>query len=152
EIRSRLQLELVSALLDQGDIRGAEAALQACEGPRSASYQLRAGLIAAYNRHWPQVKSALGAGKLDDLSPAEKGWWYFLQAQLADSENDVDRRNRNYDEAAKAAVSELQRTRFQLGQELARLRVETPTDAQLATYRSNMERLQGTQPGYFALR
>ncbi|HVU17742.1 MAG TPA: tetratricopeptide repeat protein [Candidatus Didemnitutus sp.] len=152
EIRSRLQLELVSALLDQGDVRGAESALQAYEGPHTASYQLRAGLIAAYNRHWPQVKSALGASRLDDLSPGEKGWWYFLQAQLADSENDVDRRNRNYDEANKAAVSQLQRTRFQLGQELARLRVETPTEAQLATYRSNMERLQGTQPGYFALR
>jgi TolA-binding protein len=152
EVRSRLALELVSALLDEGEVHTAESVLQSYDGPRNASYQLRMALVASANRRWPQVKSALGAAKLEDLAPAEKGWWYFLQAQLADSENDIDRRNRNYDEANKAAVSELQRTRFQLGQELARLRVETPTDAQLAAYRSNMERLQGTQPGYFALR
>jgi len=152
ESRHRITLALVSALFDNGDLREAEKALQAYDGPHNAVYSLRAGLLAANNRRWAQAKSALAAGRVEDLPAADRGWWYFLQGLVADSENDADRRNKAYDEANKAAVSELQRTRFLLGQEQARLRVETPTDAQLATFRGNMERLQGTQPGYYALR
>jgi TolA-binding protein len=152
EARQRITLALVSALMDAGDVHNAETVLQGSDGPHTSAYSLRAGLLAAYARHWPQAKAALAAGKVDELSPADRGWWFFLQGLVADSENDADRRNRDYDEAGKAAVSELQRTRFLIAQEQARLRVETPTETQLATFRSNMERLQGTQPGYYALR
>jgi len=152
ESRQRVTLELVSALLDLGETREAEGQLQAYDGPRNSSYALRTGLLAAQARRWAPAKSALNTIKPDDLAPGERGWWFFLQGQVADAENDADRRNKAYDEAGRAAMSELQRTRFLLAQEQARLRVETPTDAQLATYRGNMERLQGTQPGYYALR
>jgi tetratricopeptide (TPR) repeat protein len=152
ETRQRLTLALVSALLDAGEVHNAETVLQGYDGPHNSAYALRTGLLAASARRWPQAKSALASAKLDDLAPADRGWWFFLQGLVADAENDIDRRNKAYDEANKAAVSELQRTRFLLGQEQARLRVETPTDAQVATFRGNMERLQGTQPGYYALR
>lgn len=148
ETKHRVSLSLVTALMDAGDLAAAEKVMQDYDGPKQSGYQLRAGLLAANARRWPQAGAALGLSKVDELPPADRGWWYFLQATLADRENDLDRRNLAYEEAAKAAVSELQRTRFLLGQEQARLRVELPTDAQLAAYKTNMERMQGTRPGY----
>lgn len=146
--RQRVGLALVSALMDAGELPAAERALQDYAGPKGAAYHLRAGLLAAGNRRWAQAKAALGASKIDELAAVDRGWWYFLQAMLADVDNDIDRRNRAYEEAAKAAVSELQRLRFLLGQEQARLRVEPPSDAQLAVYKANMERMEGSRTGY----
>ena len=146
--KQRVTLALVSALMDAGEIVTAEKVLQDYDGPKNATYHLRAGLLAANARRWAQAKGALNASKLDELAPVDRGWWHFLQATLADADNDLERRNKAYEEAAKVAVSELQRLRFVLGQEQARLRVEPPNEAQLATYRLNMERLQGTRSGY----
>ena len=148
EAKHRIQLALVSALLDDGDLSASDRELQAYDGPRLSGYHLRAGLLAMQNRRLPQAKAALGAIRADELTAPDRGWWYFLQAQVAEAENDTDRRNKAYDEAIKAAVSELQRVRIQLNQEQAKLRVESPTEVQLATARDNMERLQGTRPGY----
>lgn len=148
DARQRMTLALVSALMDAGDLNEAERALQTFDGLRGSAYQVRAGLLAATQRRWPQAKAALAASKPEEVSGTDRGWWYFLQAMVAESDNDMARRDRAYDEANRAAVSEVQRARFQLGQEQARLRTEVPTEAQLATYRSNMERFQGTQSGY----
>ncbi len=152
DARSRVGLSRVTAWLDAGDLVEAEKGLQAYDGPRNSDYQLRAGLIAANARRIPQAKAALAAGKVDDLAPADRGWWFFLQATVADAENDLERRNRAYDEAGKAAVSELQRARFSLAQEQARLRSTQLNEVQLKTLRDNMERFQGTRTGYDALR
>ncbi len=155
ETRQRIELALVSALMDAGELPAAEKTMQGYEGPKNSAYHLRAGLLAANARHWEQVKTALGACKMDELPPADRGWWYFLQATLADVETDaehLERRNRAYDEATKAAVSEMQRLRFVLGREQSQLRGEPPNESRLADYRKNMERMQGTRPGYDAAR
>ena len=148
ETKQRVSLALVSALMDAGELPAAEKVLQEYDGPKNSAYHLRSGLLAANGRRWVPARAALNASKIGELTPADRGWWYFLQATLADVDNDLDRRNKAYEEATKAAVSELQRLRFILGQEQARLRVEPPNDAQLAAYRTNMERMQGTRPGY----
>ncbi len=148
DTKQRITLALVSALMDAGELPAAEKVLQEYDGPKNGAYHLRVGLLAANARHWPQAKLAFGASKFDELPLVDRGWWYFLQATLADVDNDLERRNKAYDLADKAAVSELQRLRFSLGQEQARLRVEPPTEVQLAAYRTNMERMQGTRPGY----
>ncbi len=148
DARQRITLALISALMDAGDLGEAERVLQSYDGFHGSAYQLRAGLLAATLRRWPQAKSALAASKPEELSGTDRGWWYFLSAMVAEADNDLSRRDRAYEEAGRAAVSELQRARFQLGQEQGRLRTEAPTEAQLATYRGNMERFQGTQPGY----
>ncbi|MFI5336803.1 MAG: tol-pal system YbgF family protein [Opitutales bacterium] len=152
DARFRVELSLVSALLDAGDLGAAEKELQSYEGPRNAAYHLRTGLLAAQGRHLPQAKTALAAIRPDELVPVDRGWWHFLQAQVADAENDIDRRNKAYAEADKAAVSELQRVTFLLGQQQALLRVGPPSEAQLNTWRGNMERNAGTRPGYMAAR
>lgn len=152
DARQRVQLSRVTALLDAGDLAEAERGLQAYDGPHHSEYQLRAGLIAMNARRIPQAKAALAAGRVDDLPPSDRGWWYLLQAMVADAENDREHRNQAYEEAARAAVSSVQRARFALVQEQARLRAGQFTESQLKPLRDNMEKFQGTRTGYDALR
>jgi tetratricopeptide (TPR) repeat protein len=152
ESRQRLTLALVTALLDAGEIADAEKILSEYAGPRNSAYQLRAGLIAANAQRKAQAKSALAAGRIEDLTAADRGWWLFLQAQVADADGDTVQANNLYEQAEKTAVSELQRARFTLGQEQTRLRSNQPGEAQLAALRGNMERFQGTRTGYTYVR
>ena len=150
--RQRVTLSLVTALMDAGELSAAEAALQTYDGPRGAAYQLRAGLLAITARRTVPAKAALAAGKVEDLSEVDRGWWYFLQASVTDAEGEIVWANSLYDQAIKAAVSDLQRARFVLGQEQSRLRSGQVSEAQLATLRGNMERFQGQRTGYDAAR
>jgi hypothetical protein len=150
--RQRLTLALVTAQLDAGEVADAEKILAEYAGPRNAAYQLRAGLVAANARRIPQAKAALAAGKAEDLPAADRGWWYFLQAQVADLDGDTAAANNLYEQAEKIAVSDLQKARFTLGQEQTRLRDGRPGEAQLAALLGNMERFQGTRTGYTYVR
>ncbi len=152
ETRQRVTLSLVTALLDAGGLPAAESALQGYDGPRNTPYQLRVGLIAVTARRTAAAKAALAAGKADDLPVADRGWWLFLQASVADAEGEIAPANNLYDQAGRAAVSDLQRARFTLGQEQSRLRLVPANDAQLATLRGNMERFQGQRTGYTYVR
>lgn len=151
--RPRLTLALVTAQLDAGEVADAEKILSEYAGPRNAAYQLRVGLIAANAQRKQQAKAALAAGKIEELPPPDRGWWYFLQAQVADLDADTAQSSKLYEQAEKTAVSELQRTRFRLGQEQSRLRVgDVPSEPELAVMRSNMERFQGMRAGYMVVR
>ena len=150
--KHRVTLALATALLDAGELAAAESTLQSYNGPRNASYQLRAGLLAAIGRRNAQAKAALAAGKIDDLPAADRGWWLFLQAIVADADGETVQANNFYDQASRAAVGDLQRARFVLGQEQSRLRSGQVNEAQLATLRGNMERFQGQRTGYTYVR
>jgi hypothetical protein len=152
DARPRLRLSLVAALMDAGDLPAAEKELQDYDGPKNAAYHVRAGLLAMQARRLPQAKAALAAGKLDELASADRGWWHYLQAQIAEAENDFSRRDKAYEEANKTSVSELQRVTYMIGQQQALLRVSVPGENELIAMRGNMERLQGTRAGYAAAR
>jgi tetratricopeptide (TPR) repeat protein len=153
ESRQRVTLGRVTALLDSGDLVEAEKGMQAYDGPRNAAYQLRAGLIAANARRISHAKAALGAiGKGEELSLTDKGWWYLLQALVADAENDTNRRNTAYEQANASAVSDLQRARIMLSQEQALLRNAPLDEAHLANLRRTMDNFPGQRTGYDALR
>ena len=152
ETKQRVTLSLVTALLDAGELAAAESALQGYDGPRNTSYQLRAGLLAVTARRIAAAKAALAAGKIEELPVAERGWWYFLQAGVADADGEIVPANNLYDQAVRAAVSDLQRARFVLGQEQLRLRSGQASEAQLVTLRGNMERFQGQRTGYTYVR
>jgi cellulose synthase operon protein C len=152
DLRQRVGLAQVTALMDSGDTTAAEQALQNYDGPRHSAYQLRVGLLAVMTRRVAQVRAALAAGKPDELTETDRGWWYFLQAGVADLDGDIVQANSLYEQAARTAVSELQRARFVLGQMQARLRNGQLSEAQLNTLRSNMDRFQGTRTGYDAAR
>ena len=152
DTRHRVTLSRVTALLDAGELAEAEKGMQAYDGPRNAAYQLRAGLIAANARRIPQAKAALAAGKVEELSLADKGWWYLLQAMVADAENDTNRRNIAYEQANAAVVSDLQRARITLSQEQALLRNAPLDEAHLANLRRTMDNFPGQRTGYDAVR
>jgi TolA-binding protein len=152
ETRQRAALGLVSALLEAGDLVEAERTLGAYSGPRQAAYQLRAGLIAIGNRRREAAKAALAAGRGDELPAVDRGWWLFLQGAVAEADNDLNQANTFYAQARQAAVSDLQRARFDLAIEQAKLRAGQANEAQLPQLRSNMERFQGTRLGYTAVR
>lgn len=152
ETKHRVMLALVTALLDAGEVAEAEKNLNSYLGPRNASYQLRAGLLAAGGRRTAQAKAALAAGKIDDLPAADRGWWFFLQAGVADAENDFARANTLYEQAIGAAVSPLQRARLMLGQEQALIRRGALNEAQMTNTRQTMERFPGQRTGYDAAR
>lgn len=148
ETRQRVTLSLVTALLDAGELAEAERTLQGYLGPQNSAFHLRTGLLAVMARRTAQARAALAAGKVEELPAADRGWWYFLAASVTDAEGDIVQANSLYEQAVNAAVSDLQRARFVLGQEQARLRGGQVGEAQLATLRGNMERFQGQRTGY----
>lgn len=148
DTRHRVTLSLVTALLDSGELAQAEQALQGYLGPQGTAYHLRAGLLAIAARRTAQARAALTAGNIEELPAADRGWWHFLSASVTDAEGDFARANELYGQAIAAAVSSLQRARFELGYEQSRLHAGQVNEAQLATLRGNMERFQGTRTGY----
>lgn len=153
EARPRVTLALVTALLDSGDIAAAETELRAYHGPSDSSYRLRAGLLAAHARRRDAARTEVGEVNADDLTPGERAWGLFLQAQVADLDNDVVRANSLYAQAIQAAVSDQQRARFTLGQAQAQLRMSTsPTEQELNAWRSNMDKHAGQGLGYDSAR
>lgn len=149
EVKARVGLPLVTALLDAGQLPAAEEALSLYTGPHNSAYQLRAGLLAIANRRLSAAKAALAAGRVEDLTPEDQGWWYFLQASVDDVEGNITQANQLFEQATRTAVSDLQQARFVLGREQSRLgRSTQATEAQLATLRGNMERFQGQSTGY----
>ncbi len=152
EAQQRQTLALVTALLDAGQTREADTLLQDYEWPRTSAYQLRAGLLAAGTRRMVQARAALAAIRREELPEGDIAWWHYLQALVADADNNPDQRRAAFDEAERAALSELQRVRFQLARELTILRAEQSGEQQLATLRSNMERFAGQPTGYDATR
>jgi len=146
--RAQLHLALATALLDDGRPGEAGQALNEDVGVRSAAWQLRAGLIAAQTKRSDAAKAALAAIKPEELSAADRGWYFFLQGMVADAAGDWDRGRAAYGEALKAAGNEMERTRFELAQELAYLRRGA---ANLDAQRQNAERIQGRY-GYEASR
>jgi TolA-binding protein len=147
-----MELSRITALMDAGDLAAAKQALQDYVGPRNSIYQLRAGLIAINDRRVAAARTAQAASHLEELTGPDRGWWYFLQAQIADADGEFPRANTLYEQGIGAAVSELQRARFLLGQEQALLRRGQLSEAQMTTLRANLDRFQGTRTGYDAAR
>ena len=144
----QLRLALATALLDDGRLGEAGQVLNEDVRARDAAWQLRAGLIAAQTKRPDTAKASLAVIKPEELSAADRGWYLFLQGMVADAAGDWDRGRAAYGEALKAAGNEMERTRFELAQELAYLRRGV---ANLDAQRQNAERIQGRY-GYEASR
>jgi tetratricopeptide (TPR) repeat protein len=144
----RLTLSLASALLDDGDVPGAAKALDSYPGPRGAGWHLREGLVEAYQQRLDQARAELAATRVDELDPPSRGWYFFLEGMLADTSPEPARAGQFYQQAASAAVSDLQRARFVLAEEQVRLRVARVTEDQLTADRKNAEKFQNQKIGY----
>ena len=86
--------------------------------------------------------------KIDDLPAPERGWFRFLEGMIADQTDDLGRRDQAFDEAARSAVSDLQRARFELERQRVKLLAGQATEQGAAALRQGMEHLQGQKTGY----
>ncbi|MFA6289736.1 MAG: tetratricopeptide repeat protein [Opitutaceae bacterium] len=146
--RNALVLDLVSVLLDDGRTPEAAQVLQRYFGLPNAGYHVRAGLIAVRNKKLDAARTEISSTRVDDLAAGDRGWFYFLQGQVADAAGDFTRARDAYQQASSVAASDFQRAHFVLAREQARLNLGEVTDAQVAALRQNADRYQGRSVGY----
>lgn len=146
--KNRLLLELAGALLDQGRLADAQQALDRFQGLRPPAYHLRQGLIAAHQHQLDPARTEAAQVRVEELPPAERGWFYFLEGMIAEGGGDLGQAQTAYGQAVNAAVSDLQRARFLLEREKAKLLFSQATDQQAAMLARNVERYQGQKVGY----
>jgi TolA-binding protein len=146
--RNTLVLELVSARLDEGDSTAAAKALAGYLGLPTAAYQLRAGLIAIQARRTPDARAVAKDVRPEELAAADRGWYFFLQGALADAAGDFPAAGAAFQQAADAAVSDLQRAQFTQARTRAGLFVGGMTDAQADALKENADRYPGGRLGY----
>jgi len=146
--RPALTLALATALLDDGRVGEAEQALQGIVAGRDAAWHLRAGLIAAVQKNFDAARTEAALVDPGDLGPADRGWFYFLQGQVADAAGDAQKAQALYDQAAGLAASDQQRAQFALAKSQAELRAGPPDDSLVNELRRNVDEYQGTLTGY----
>ena len=82
-------------MLDQGRLEEAEQALSRIVGTCTTRPTTCApGLIAAYRRQLEAARTEAAQVKIDELSPAERGWYRFLEGMIAELTGDLGRRGR----------------------------------------------------------
>ncbi len=148
--RNALVLDLVSARLNAGDTAAAAKALQGFTGPTTAAYQLRAGLIAARQGRFSDARTALTAARPEELVEGERAWVYFLQGMLADAVRDYEKALAAYGQAMNVAASPMQRARFVVARELARLNTGDVSEAKAAEALANAQSSARQDTGYIA--
>jgi TolA-binding protein len=144
-----LRLSLASALMEEGRLDEARKALDACTGQRGAEWKLRSALLAAILRRADLARSEAAGIRVEELPAPDRAWFPFLQGLLADLAGNIDQGRDFYEQAVRAADSELSRVRFVLARELAFLRRGV---GNLDTLRANAEQYQGRKVGYGAAR
>ncbi|MBI4622707.1 MAG: hypothetical protein HY736_05715 [Verrucomicrobia bacterium] len=152
--RPALTLALATVLLDAGRAAEAGEALRALAEPRDAAWHLRAGLAAVQLKQLDVARAELATIAGDEVTPADRAWYWFLQGALFDLApvQDVSKANEFYLKAEAAATNELAKARFQLAAERVRLQFVRPTKEVADQIRRNFERWQGRAVGYDAAR
>lgn len=148
--RATLTLALATALLDGGKADEAEKALAEMPEPHGAAWHLRAGLAAVQLRKIDAARAELAAITENELPEADYPWYWFFEGELVDFApvREMARANDFYTRAEKGARTELERARFQLAAERARLRLKETKEADLTTIQNNYRQFQGTVVGY----
>ena len=142
-----LTLALATALLDDGRPEEAGGVLQPIV-ERGPAWHLRWGLVAARERRFDAARSEAAAVKPGDLAAADRPWYFFLQGMLAGAAGDPVRAGDFYDQAQRAAGTDLERARFLLAHEQARLRVGAVTAPMADQMERNAATFQGSSTGY----
>ena len=146
--RTSLTLTLAEALIDDGRPDEADKALTSLSGPRGSAWHLRRGLAAAGLKNLDTAKKEIGDVKAAELSAPDRPWQLFLEGMIAEAEGDPVRAGTLYQQAERAADTDLARARFLLAHEQARLRVGRVDDGMIEQARQNGDRFRGTSTGY----
>jgi len=110
--RDKLNLDLASARLALAKDAAAKAALDAVTAPDSTAYVLRAGLLEARAGLWTEAAGHLARVQPDQLTAAERPWYYFTQGLLEDHAGHAAQANKFREQARDAATTPLQKAQF----------------------------------------
>lgn len=143
EQRNLLVVAQATALLEDDRVEEAAAALKKYAGLPSAAYTLRLALVAEREHRFDEARALAGSIAADQLPAEDRSWLHYLNGRLADAARDFNRATASYQQAVEAAVSEIQRTRFQLAQEKSRLVLKDYSEPLANQLRQQVERFQG---------
>jgi cellulose synthase operon protein C len=149
--RGAITMSLVTALLDANEAAEAEKILAEITEPHGAAWHVRAGLAALQLKKRAAAQAAWDAINPDEVSLADKPWYWFLGGALYDTATprDEKRANQLYNNAEFAATTELSKARFQLAGERVRLSTLTkPTEAEAQRALEGYRSFQGQVLGY----
>lgn len=152
--RNELIVAQATALLEDNRVDEAAVALRKYMGLPSAACQLRLALIAVRERRFDEARGLASAIPADQLPAGDRSWLLYLNGQLADAVRDFVRAGTFYQQAVDAAAAvpgaEMQRVRFVLAQEQAKLSSGDFSEPIAAQLRQQVERFQG-RPLYTAV-
>ncbi len=152
ELRRRIRLGLVTALIAQNRGDDALAELEAVEGGRDGPWLIRRAAIDLLRRDLAAVAARLGEIDVASLGEGEAAWHQFLQAMVLDRQGDRQRADLAFETAAAGAASSAERALFRLAQLQGRLETGEATEGLAAQLRRLMEDNAGRRIGHqFAL-
>lgn len=142
-------LGLATALLAEGRPEEAERVLESIPEPHGSAWHLRKGLAAMQQNQLSTGKRERDSSRVNELSPADRGWHLFLQGMIATAENEPDKATALFSQAIEAASSTMARGQFLLKREQMRLRSgASVTEAQAQAMHRNFEQFQGRPLGH----
>ncbi|MBL4574833.1 MAG: tetratricopeptide repeat protein, partial [Opitutaceae bacterium] len=133
-IRDEMILSLVGCLIAQEKTEAAQKELNAYEGLKEGRYILWSSFLAYQLGDLDEIGESLLKIEVGGLLPEDVGWYHFLRGVVASYDGEDEDALRAFDEALETALSEAQRTQFQLGQFQVRLvseKIDEVLEAQL---------------------
>ncbi|MEZ5276717.1 MAG: tetratricopeptide repeat protein [Opitutaceae bacterium] len=146
--KHRLALNLITALIGQGKIDEANAALEAFDGPREDRFHLREAMVAIEHSDFDGLGRQLRSIDDERLPEEDVGWYYFLEALAYENRGDRRRADASFSEAIGLAVSAAQLAQFRAGQLRLRLVSGEATTALAGDLKRQVDEYQGRRLGF----
>jgi tetratricopeptide (TPR) repeat protein len=148
EQRYRLNLNLITAMIGQGNIDEAADALERFEGPRDARYFLREAMMAIERGDFEAVGRDLRLVEPESLPEEDTGWFHFMQALAFENRGDSRRAETAFEDAIAAAVSGAQLAQFRAGQLRLRIISGEATESLAGELKRQVDEFQGRRLGF----
>ncbi len=148
EMRQKMTLSLVGCLIAQEKTEEAQDELNSYDGAKEGRYILWSLFLAYQSGDLEGVGESLVAIEADGLLPEDVGWYHFLRGVAASYGGSEEAALSAFDEALATAVSEAQRTQFQLGQFQVRLVSEKIDEVLEAQLHQKVAEYRGRQVGF----
>jgi outer membrane protein assembly factor BamD (BamD/ComL family) len=149
--RSRVAVDLVTALLEEDRFLEAAQFLQSFADSPTPELRLRRAMVAVRERRFDVAKAESQSLSPDELSPYDRGWLFFLRGQLVEESRDNQAAAKFYqqaEEATSATGLEAQRAWFLLAKKRLSLKSGGATD--VTELRKTIDKNPGSPQAYAA--
>jgi TolA-binding protein len=148
KMRHKMTLSLVGCLIAQEKTQEAMEELADYGGAKEGRYILWSLFLAYQEGDLEGMEESLLEIDVGGLLPEDVGWYHFLRGVTASYEGSEEAALNAFDEALATAVSEAQRTQFQLGQFQVRLVSEKIDEVLEAQLHQKVAEYRGRQVGF----